>query len=203
MWCDRFVSAVCGILRASSAIRRSFVETASELGVPVILPSNGSSYRRPLRSAGSLGSVSLLPRYYGALRLLAVRLAALRLLFGRDTSLHSFVRSHANRVRSACAWRLVHPGFHVAGTLRWRRRGLPGPCVTPMHARPGLRPRWDDVSRLDDTHVLPRLPKLAWLPRVCGLSGLDSTALVLAVYASRCGSPLPPRKTRFRLVADR
>ncbi len=42
MCCDKLVSATCGIAFASSAIRRSFVDTVFELGVSVILLSCGS-----------------------------------------------------------------------------------------------------------------------------------------------------------------
>ena len=36
-----------------------------------------------------------------------------------------------------------------------------------------------------DALVLPRFPELAWLPQALYVSGLDHTAFVLAVYASR------------------
>ena len=55
---------------ASSAIRASFVETVSGVGVPAIVPPHGSVTRQLLPSAGSLGPLSLLHRYYGPLRLL-------------------------------------------------------------------------------------------------------------------------------------
>lgn len=48
--------------------------------------------------------------------------------------------------------------------------------------------------------MLPPLCPRRRLPRVV-LSGLNRTALALAVYASSGGSPLPGRKTRFRLLA--
>src|SRR4051812_36343556 len=45
-----------------------------------MFPSNGPLKRRPLPSAGSFGRVPPPPRYYGALRIPAARLAALRCL---------------------------------------------------------------------------------------------------------------------------
>jgi len=51
------VNAACGACLASSAIRCRRVEMGSGLGVPGIFPSSGLMARRPLPSAGSLGSV--------------------------------------------------------------------------------------------------------------------------------------------------
>ena len=58
-----------GIRFASFAIRSSFGETVSGLGIPIVFPSNDSMTRRPLPSTGSL-RVPLLRRYYEALGLL-------------------------------------------------------------------------------------------------------------------------------------
>ena len=80
MWWASVVSAVSGACFASIAIRYSFVETAFEPGVSAIFPSIGSVTRRPLPSTGSFGIVPPLPRYYWALRLLAVRPGSLRFL---------------------------------------------------------------------------------------------------------------------------
>src|SRR5512137_2251917 len=69
-----------GAFLASSAIRCSLVETSSGLDVPCIFPSSGSVARLPSPSTGSLGSVPLLLRYGGELRLPAALLVALRCL---------------------------------------------------------------------------------------------------------------------------
>lgn len=143
MWCDRLVRAVAFILRAFSAIRRSFVETDSELCISVVFPSSGSSTRRPLRSAGSLGTVSLLPRYYEALRLLDDHPASLRFLRSAvPTCAPSRSLPHAPSAAHAGRG-LVEPGPSSPGLFHRNRRGLPGSCETPVHARPVLGPRWD------------------------------------------------------------
>jgi hypothetical protein len=54
----RVRNAVPGICRASFAIRSSFVETVSGVGVPAIVPPKGSVTRQRLPSAGSLGRLS-------------------------------------------------------------------------------------------------------------------------------------------------
>ena len=54
---------------ASFAIRCSFVETVSELGISTFFPFNGSLTRRSSPSTGFLGWVPPLPRYDEALRL--------------------------------------------------------------------------------------------------------------------------------------
>src|SRR5947209_8112983 len=76
----RDVNPNSGFSRASSAIRCCNVDTYTGFWAPDMYPSNGSLKRRPLRSAGSIGPVPPPQRYYGALRLPAVRLAALHCL---------------------------------------------------------------------------------------------------------------------------
>ena len=103
----------------------SLVETVSELGVSVIFPSSGSVARRPLPSTGSLGSVPPLPRYYEALRLPAVRPAALRFLrlaVPRSPRVRS---RRPARARPGVGHPVPRPGFAV------ERQGLPGSWGTP------------------------------------------------------------------------
>src|SRR5436190_16275907 len=76
----RDVKAISGFSRASSAIRCCNVDTYTGFWAPDMFPSNGPLKRRPLPSAGSLGRVPPLHRYYEALRTPAVPLAALRCL---------------------------------------------------------------------------------------------------------------------------
>jgi hypothetical protein len=72
-----------------------------------------------------------------------------------------------------------------------------------MHARPDLRPRWDEMRQACATHSCCLAgSSTARLPRPVFLSGLDPKAHVLAVYASKCAVARAPRKTRFRLVAS-
>jgi hypothetical protein len=63
MWWASVVNAACGDSLASFAIRCRRVEMGSGLGVPGIFPSSGLMARRPLPSAGSLGSVPPRRRY--------------------------------------------------------------------------------------------------------------------------------------------
>ena len=57
-----------------NAIRCCFVSTVKGFDAPAMFPSNGVMTWRPLFSTGSLGIVPPLQRYYGTLRLPAVRL---------------------------------------------------------------------------------------------------------------------------------
>ena len=57
-----------------TAIRCCFVGTVKGFDAPAMFPSNGVMTWRPLLSTGSLGMVPPLQRYYGTLRLPAVRL---------------------------------------------------------------------------------------------------------------------------------
>jgi hypothetical protein len=79
------------------------------------------------------------------------------------------------------------------------------PGRTPRCTCPALRPRWDrsrqaelPLRRADAAFRNYPMPSA---PTTVRLSGLHHTACTLAVYASQWGSPLPPRKTRFRLPA--
>jgi len=86
--------------------------------------------RRPLPSAGSLGSVPPRRRYYEALRIPAARPAALRCLRLAVSRSHP----HFVPVAAECAGREPGVGHPVppAGTLPRRRRGLPGSWGTPV-----------------------------------------------------------------------
>src|SRR4030095_10293246 len=178
MWCDRLVNAPSGIFRAFSAIRRSFVETASEPWLSVIWPSDGSSLPAlpSLRwvawvavPASSLLRSAPTPRRSSRGPCCPMRPRYLAAFVG-------FARVQLERALHAPGDLLV-PALHETGPVTRKRRGLPSSCESPLHARPALGPRWD-VPRLALTVrlVLPRLPRLAWLPRVSGLSGLDHTA---------------------------
>ncbi len=123
MWWARLVNTIVGACLASSAIRRSFVETLSELGVSGIFLLNGSIIPVP----PSLGRVSRagFPCVIGtmrhsdsfphpaALRFLRLAVPLLRRLFARS-----------GQGRAARA-----PGFVARSPDRLRerrRRGLPG-----------------------------------------------------------------------------
>src|SRR5437879_127390 len=146
---------------ASSAIRRVFVETLSELGLSGILPPIGSvpSALPSLRRVRS-GGVPLLRRYYGELRLPATRPASLR-----------FLRS---AVPARCPEATGSPRF------------LTNPRVRAVVSDPGgvacawLLRRRSDVAFRVQHGVGPHVDMLSWL---------NPTARTLPVYASQRRSP--------------
>jgi hypothetical protein len=164
-------------LRYAPAIRSSCVEMGSEPDVSSIFPSHGSMSRRTLRSTGSLGPVPPLRHYYGALRRPA-RPARLRLR--SPSAVPSFDGADGNsqvpRRPSPRVLRLFDPG------------GISGA---------GLR---DNVPTCRSFDVAFRAYGLVGFHHL-DISGPHSAACVLAVYASRLGSPRTSRKTRFRLAA--
>src|SRR5512142_2044730 len=135
MWWASVVSAACGEFLASSAIRCRRVEMVSELGVPGICPSSGLMARRPLPSAGSLGSVPPRRRYPEALRLPVARPTALRCLREAVPRLPpSFAAAAAGL---ELVTRYLRPGFAV------KAAGPPRFLGDPPRACPVLRPRRD------------------------------------------------------------
>src|SRR5579862_812955 len=84
MWWASVVNACCGLSLASSATRWSLGEMFPELEVSAIVPSCDSVSRCPLPSTGSPRvRVSLLRRYYEALRLPPTRYDTLRYSLAR------------------------------------------------------------------------------------------------------------------------
>src|SRR5262249_8093978 len=109
--------------------------------------------RRLLPSPGSLGTVPPVRRYYEALRLPDVRLAALRFLRLAIPSLRpSFVPDgpgHGAVDRPGVG----QPGLRPAS--RWRRQGLPSSRGALMIVRHVLRPRWDQARGWDQVSLMP------------------------------------------------
>jgi hypothetical protein len=159
----------------------------SGLGVPVIFPSGGLMARRFLPSAGSLGSVPPPRGYYGALRLPVARPAALRRLR------LAVSRSHPSFAPAAagCAGRGPGVGHPVPPAGDCREGGgasqVPG---EPPRTCPVLRPRRDRVRQAScGAATRPSVRMTTSAPATLIISGLNSTARSLAVYASQCRLP--------------
>ena len=164
MWCDRLFNAVSGICCASFAIRRSFVEIVSELGVSSILPSDDSSIRHPLSSTGSRGDSSPasavlrgVPTPRHASRCASSVHAAIPLCsaFFAPSAVGATAKgqdlSHPVSVRESSSG-------HVEGSQ------VPGEpqCVRALLSDPGGTPAPGHCGAF----VLPRFPELTRLPRL-------------------------------------
>ena len=168
---------------ASSAIRCCFVGTVPGFDAPAMFPSNGSTTRRPLPSAGSpqVGFPDLTGTMERSDSLPLSRRAWLCFAWRyHDVRLH-FAPAGPARVTDRPGVRHPVSGRNdiVAGTGRPKFLGSPVaplPCSsTPAAPRtPGLC----GVSAWPPASARQRLPRV-------GLSGLNSTALALAVYASQ------------------
>src|SRR5262249_27119957 len=140
----RDVNPISGLCRASCAIRCRFVDTSTGSDAPVLFPSNGWLKRRPLCSAGSLGLVPPLRRYYGTLRLPAARLAALRRLRLAIPSLCPLFVPTGPGPELGIDLELVSRVSGRPPRRRWS--GLSGSRATLMSLRPVLGPRQDRVA---------------------------------------------------------
>ena len=163
-----------------------------------MFPSNGSLKRHPLPSRGPSGAVPPLQRYYGTLRLPAVRLAALRCLrLAIPPFRPLFVPASSGReLRINLELVSRNPGRHheeMAGSLRFPSDPhVPTPCSTapvgPMHARPlrrlGVAPACVNNGGSRDRRFRGSIAR-HW----------DSLSTL------RSGGFPPPRRTRFRLLA--
>ena len=134
----RDVKAISGFSRASSAIRCCSVDTYTGFWAPDMFPSNGPLKRRPLPSAGSLGPVPPLRRYYGALRTPAARLAALRCLRLAIPPLRLVCSQRPRRTAVGSGELMVR---FPSRNCRWKRQGLSGSWVTLVSLCPALGPR--------------------------------------------------------------
>jgi hypothetical protein len=183
------------------AIRGRYVDPQPGCKAPVGWPTHDSLTSRPLPSPGS-------PRY---------RFPCFQGTMERCDSLGPFHRAslsfawryHASRLsfrslRSRTPNRgpgVRHP-VPTTGMIRMEAiQGLPGFWTTLMQLRPVLRPRPERTPlAVTVCRCCPRGVKNEGSMRVV-LSGLDSTALLLAVYASPSPLRCRRRKTRFRLLA--
>jgi hypothetical protein len=156
--------------------------------------------RQPLPSAGSLGRLSPLHRYYGLLRLPTARPASLRSPFTPRYLVALLLRSRTGEALPVRAWSLV-TRCPVRGSSR-RRSDLPGSwralaCVCHgLGLRPGL-----DTSPLRYLGAAParRMTKAPTTKDDFGaeLHGFRTRCLRFAARVTPA-----PRKTRFRLVAS-
>jgi hypothetical protein len=101
----------------------SYGYTLVRHGVLGVVPTSGPQRGTPFAPRGPVGPVPPLRRYYGALRLLAVHLAALRFLRLAIPSFRPrFVPTGSGRE----PWiNLELVSRAPAGSRRWRRKGLP------------------------------------------------------------------------------
>jgi hypothetical protein len=165
----------------------------------MVFPPNDSVSRRPLPSAGSLGWVPPHRRYYGTLRL----------LLGLGGPLGCLRRPRPRRVP-----RSLRPAVHstAVGLVRLgrldrrrvpRTRGdLSGFWEIPVPACPAPRPRRDRTHlAYGGVPLLPSENPISSAPTTGLLSEFDRTAHMLAVYASRAGSPQHPARLATRPVA--
>ena len=153
-----------------------------------MFPSNGSLKRRPLPSAGSIGPVPPPRRYYEALRLPAARFAALRCLRLAIPPVRPVCSQRPGRATVGSGELLFRVpsrklSVETAGSLRFPSDPrVPTPCsqtpAGPIHAG------YSGVS------ARPPLQVTTVAPATSAISGLNRTALGLAVYASQGGLPL-------------
>jgi hypothetical protein len=182
------VNAACGISRASFAIRSSFVDTVVELDVSAIFPSNVPVSRCSLPSAGSLGSVPPLLRYYEALRFPAALPTLLRFLRSAVPPPRLGLRSRSRKTLRLRAGGLLtglpHTGFIDGGD---RTSQVPG----EPHYERALLFDSGGTSALGHYHalMLPSAFSTASAPARTVISELNHTARSLAVYASQDGLP--------------
>jgi hypothetical protein len=162
-----------------------------------MFPSNGFVTRRPLPSTGSLGVVPRLRRYYEALRLPSVPLAALRCLRLAIPSFRPLFIPTAQDVRLRFDLELVMPVS--AGSCDGDGRGsqVPGDpsCALALFSDPG------GTRHACHNGVLARPP---WLTRTTAPAMIFRGSIARPKHllsTLRSGSHLPPRKTRFRLLA--
>ena len=146
-------------------------------------------------------AVPPLQRYYGALRLPAVHLAALRFLRLAIPSLRpSFVpagRDAEPRIILELVSRFSSRQY------RWRRQGLPSSRGTRLIIRHVLRPRCDQARLWVQVSLMPGAApasdKDEGSPTRKFRGSITQRLISLSTLRSD-GHP-PPRKTRFRLLA--
>lgn len=158
---------------------------------PCIFPSNGSVFRQPLGSSGSLGSVPHLHGYYELLRLPAIPPAALRFLrLAVPPKCQLFVspRGVGTPLLGQGLWIAASP----TALLSVERTGPPRFLASPMHPCPARRPRRDHRARpLRLSGAAFRVTHGVGSRDFSCLSRLSHTAWMLPVYASQSGLPRP------------
>ena len=138
--------------------------------------------RRPLSSAGSLGMVPRFPRYDEALRLPSAPFAVLRYLRLAIPPLRrSLLPAASTRDRGLRGVGVPGPEPELSVEMAGSPRFLGNPCV-PMPCS------WTPVGPRTPGHcgasTWPPLVSTTKAPAMNKVSGLDRTALGLAVYAS-------------------
>jgi hypothetical protein len=175
----------------------SFRGQSTGSDAPVMFPFNGRLKRRPHRSVGSFGRVPPLPRYYGTLRLPAVRFAALRCLRWAIPPLRP-IRSH-------------RPGRAAGGTGSWYSGSRAGNVsgngrVSQVPERPSCpRALFLDPGRTENAKPWRRLGTAPACVNNGGSRERRFRGSIArhrdSLSTLRSGGRPPPRKTRFRLLA--
>jgi len=140
-----------GICLANSAIRCCFVETLVGSEAPGICHSNGSVFRQPLGSSGSLGSVPRLHRYFELLRLPVARPGALPFRsFAGTAPCQSFAPEGVGPLpRAGVLWVVVSPTTLLMAETTGSPRFLGSPNAPCPARRPRRGPRVRPLRPLD------------------------------------------------------
>ena len=157
-------------------------------------PLRGPPVAAPFPPPGPPRRVPRLQRYYGAVRRPAALPAALRFL---RTTVPPRASVFVSPASPTPAWGLEFSGLATPGQLlsRWRRPGLPSSWGTLVSLCPVLRPRQVRTHQAIQCGSTAPALSTAKAPRDQYLSGLNHTALGLAVYASQ--PPLPEHHARL------
>jgi hypothetical protein len=152
-----------------------------------MFPSNGSLKRRPLPSAGSYGLVPPPRRYYEALRPPASRFAALRCLRLAIPPLRPVCSQRPGRTTVGSGELVFRfPSRKISVEMAGSPRFLGNPSVPMPCSQTPVGPRTPGHY---GASTWPPLSERRRLLTRCTFSGLNRTALGLAVYASSWRSP--------------
>ena len=173
---------------ASSAIRCRDVETGPNLGVLAVFPSTGATCRCPLPPRGLVGSI---PRFGGTMRhsdaspSIPPRFVAFARRYHPSTC--GFAPSDARCCGHGLG--LGEPVPAPRRSLRWRRRGLPGPGKPIRTHATRSDPGEVAASTASEMRRDSLRPTHDVGPHKQCISGLNHAAYGLPVNASRPGSP--------------
>jgi hypothetical protein len=164
-----------------------------------MLPPNGSSNRRPLPSAGSIGPVPPRHRYYEALRPPAIRLAALRCLCLVIPPLRPICSQRPGRTTVGSGELLFRfPSRKMSVEMAGSPRFLGNPCVPMPCSRTPVGPRTPGHC---GASTWPPLESTTKAPAIIRFRG-SITRPWDWLSTLRSGGYPTPRKTRFRLLGQ-
>ena len=173
-----------------SAIRWCYVDTISKSDVSVVFPSNGTMTRRlaslhGVRADSRSPASTVLSRRYDSLSPIPPRFVAFawRYRSGRLRFASAGGKRQTPADRDALVTRVPHtPGVSYGSDRASHVPGEPS-CAYALLSDPG----GTDASGHFDAPTRPPCEPRRRLPRTICLSGLNHTALALAVYASQDG----------------